>query len=142
MKYRTKRDKFFIVLWLVVIIFVNIVLLSPIILDPSLDDKELIPLLIVDVLISAFILSLAAISYELKEDFLLVKAGMIRSKIKYKDITNITFQPNIWVGYRLIFSRDAIEIHYKTGLLGSIVISPENKMQFVEELNKRMEARK
>jgi hypothetical protein len=32
---------------------------------------------------------------------------------------------------------DAIEIHYKTGLLGSVKISPEEKEVFIEELKKR-----
>lgn len=44
---------------------------------------------------------------------------------------------NIWVGYRVLSSRDAIELHYKTGLLGSVKISPEQKELFIEELQKR-----
>jgi len=59
---------------------------------------------------------------------------MFSSRIPYNQITRITGKPNIWVGYRLLFSRDAIEIHYRTGWTGSVIISPENQKLFIEEL--------
>lgn len=134
MKYKTKRDSFFIYLWTALILFINLVFFVPMLFDDIRFDEILI-VCVFDFIISASLIWLAIdISYIIKDEYLLVKGGMFKSKILYKDITKITGSPNIWVGYRLLFSRDAIEIHYKTGLMGSVIISPENKQAFIEEL--------
>lgn len=134
MKYKTKRDSFFVYLWTALILFINLVFFVPMLFDDISFDEILI-VCILDFIISASLIWLAIdISYIIKDEYLLVKGGMFKSKILYKDITKITGSPNIWVGYRLLFSRDAIEIHYKTGLMGSVIISPENKQAFIHEI--------
>lgn len=134
MKYKTKRDSFFVYLWTALILFINLVFFVPMLFDDIRFDEILI-VCVFDFIISTSLIWLAIdISYIIKDEYLLVKGGMFKSKILYKDITKITGSPNIWVGYRLLFSRDAIEIHYKTGLMGSVIISPENKQAFIEEL--------
>jgi hypothetical protein len=97
-----------------------------------------VALVLIAFLTTAFLIWIwADIRYEMREDYLFVKGGPFRSRIAYNDITRITLSKNIWFGYRLLASMDAIEIHYKTGLLGSVKISPEEKEVFIEELKKR-----
>ncbi|GIQ69660.1 hypothetical protein XYCOK13_24840 [Xylanibacillus composti] len=108
MKFQTKRDPFFVYLFLGLVVFINIALFAPLFFEFAWN--ALIVLLLLD---------------------------LFRSKISYKDITKITRQPSIWMGYRLIFSRDAIEVHYKTGFMGSVVISPKHQEEFITELLKR-----
>ncbi|MCM3110366.1 PH domain-containing protein [Lederbergia lenta] len=64
------------------------------------------------------------IEYKLYKECLFILGGPIRSKIPYASITSIHETGNIFVGYRILSSRDVLEIHYKTGLLGSVIISP------------------
>ncbi|MNO16609.1 hypothetical protein D3C76_62930 [compost metagenome] len=139
MRFKTKRDPLFTVLWTALILVANLVILWPLLLDPqALTSGGLVGLIVPDVLVTALLGWLAiGISYEIKEDVLLVKGGMLRSKIRFEEITRITYHPNIWLGYRLISSRDAIEIHYRTGVLGSVVISPADQERFIEELIRR-----
>ncbi|WP_213412449.1 PH domain-containing protein [Xylanibacillus composti] len=108
LKFQTKRDPFFVYLFLGLVVFINIALFAPLFFEFAWN--ALIVLLLLD---------------------------LFRSKISYKDITKITRQPSIWMGYRLIFSRDAIEVHYKTGFMGSVVISPKHQEEFITELLKR-----
>jgi hypothetical protein len=139
MRFKTKRDPWFTVLWTALILVANLVILWPLLLDPqALTSGGLVGRIVPDVLVTALLGWLAiGISYEIKEDVLLVKGGMLRSKIRFEEITRITYHPNIWLGYRLISSRDAIEIHYRTGVLGSVVISPADQERFIEELIRR-----
>jgi uncharacterized membrane protein YdbT with pleckstrin-like domain len=138
MIFKTKRDSFFVVFYFIILIIINAVFIIPIFF---VEDTKAIDYFIVftlDLIITGFMIwVMIDMSYEFKEDYLLVKCGIIRSKIRYIDITKLTMNTNIWVGYRVLSSRDAIELHYKTGLLGSVKISPEQKELFIEELQKR-----
>ncbi|CAM4350166.1 PH domain-containing protein [Paenibacillus phoenicis] len=139
MRFKTKRDPLFVCLWLFFLLVANLVLLWPLLLDPqALTRTELVGIIVPDALVTLLLAWLALdISYVIREDLLFVKGGMFHSKIRYEDITRITRQPNIWLGYRLLFSRDAIEIHYRNGVLGSVVISPVDQERFIQELIRR-----
>lgn len=139
MRFKTKRDPLFTNLWTALILVANLVILWPLLLDPqALSSGGLVGLIVPDVLVTALLGWLAIdISYEFKEEVLFVKGGMFRSKIRYEEITQITRHPNLWVGYRLISSRDAIEIHYRIGAIGSVVVSPADQERFIEELIRR-----
>lgn len=69
-----------------------------------------------------------------------VKGGPFKSKICYEDITKVTVTyfsvGDVLAGYRVMSSRDGIEIAYKSGMMGHIRISPDSKEQFVNELKK------
>ncbi|HZG86695.1 PH domain-containing protein [Paenibacillus sp.] len=137
MKFQTKRDQFFIVFWIVTLIIINLGFLLPL-LGGGKSWGDTIVVIILDLLFTVFFIWLAVdLSYVIKNDHILVKGGIFRSKIKYEDITKISGKPNIWAGYRMIFSRDAIEIFYKTGFMGSVIISPVNKTLFIQELVRR-----
>ena len=74
------------------------------------------------------------IRYVLEEDYLFVKGGPFRSKIPYEDITKVNHSNEILAGYRILSSKDALEIHYKKASLGSVIISPTDKEKFLEIL--------
>ncbi|MDU4695309.1 MULTISPECIES: PH domain-containing protein [Paenibacillus] len=139
MRFKTKRDPLFAGLWAALILLANLVILWPLLLDPqALTPGGLAGLIVPDLLVTVLLAWLAIdISYVIREEVLFVKGGMFRSKIRFEEITRISQHPNIWLGYRLLFSRDAIEIHYRSGVLGSVVISPVEQERFIEELIRR-----
>lgn len=137
MTFKTKRDRFFTYLWFGMLLFINAVFIFPTIISPT-DTNGVLLIILMDIVTTGFLLWIAIdIKYVLLPQFLYVKGGLFRSKIYYSDITRITRNPSIWIGYRILFSKDAIAVHYKTGAFGHIVISPENTEQFIEELLKR-----
>ncbi|WP_244499293.1 PH domain-containing protein [Terribacillus halophilus] len=95
-------------------------------------------------LLSVFVIGVSIISwsafqinYEFYPDYLLVKGGPFVSRIPYDKITSVTLSNNIFSGYRVLSSRDAIEIFYKHALWGSVTIAPDYKKEFLHELTKR-----
>nr|MBO2478640.1 hypothetical protein [Bacillota bacterium] len=51
--------------------------------------------------------------------------------------TKVVPTKNIFTGYRLLSSFDALEIFYHKALLGSVKISPKDTPAFLSELKKR-----
>lgn len=137
MTFKTKRDRFFIYLWIFFLLLINAILLSALLLQPRGATAAFI-VISLDLLITASLIWLAMdIRYTFEENQLFLKGGMFRTRIPYTAITKVTRNPNIWYGFRILFSRDAIEVHYRTGTFGSAVISPANQERFIEELQKR-----
>lgn len=143
MTFKVKRDRFFMSIIYFIILLILFVTFVPVLVIGYMEDKiEFLPLLIlflIDLITVVFILW---IIYDMKyifyDDYLFVKGGPFRSKIPYSKITGFHETKNIWIGYRLCSSKDALEIFYTTGIMGSVIISPENKERFIEELEKRM----
>lgn len=75
-----------------------------------------------------------AVRYVFHPDYLLVKGGPFRSEIPYKTITSVETTHDIYTGYRLLSSVDALELFYTHALLGSVKISPQDKEAFLQEL--------
>lgn len=137
MIFRTKRDRFFAGLWAVLLLIVNLPFFIPLFVEES-TGSEIGTLLGVNLATSALLLWLAVdIRYVIQENMLLVRGGPFRSKIQIQDITEIKYNPNIWVGYRVLSSKEAIEIFYRTGFMGSVIISPVDPDRFIQELSKR-----
>ncbi|QBQ07001.1 hypothetical protein E2C16_00645 [Sporosarcina pasteurii] len=137
MTFRSKVDTFFIMFMLIVTLIIGVVALVPL----FLDNAELATVLI---LISTFLFTVGLIlwstfnvKYIFYEDFLFLQGGPFRSRIPYDQITKITPTSDILTGYRILTSKDAIEIFYTPSLLGSVKISPEDQMGFIAELKKR-----
>jgi len=85
-----------------------------------------------------FILWIAiSIKYVFYEDYLLVKGGPFRSKIPYQTITKTSPTNDIFTGYRILSSKDGLQLFYKSAMLGSVKISPKNRRDFITELKKR-----
>ena len=43
----------------------------------------------------------------------------------------------ILAGYRILSSKDALEIHYKKAVLGSVIISPSEQQEFLRILSEK-----
>lgn len=146
MTFKAKRDATFFTLITFAIIVLAASTLIPIIYTifyESTTEWIAVAILLVSFIVaSGFIIWISLdIEYVFHEEYLLVRGGPFRSKIPYKDITRFFESNNILVGYRILSSKDALEIQYKTGIFGSVIISPENKHQFIEELQKRMSSK-
>lgn len=138
MKFKAKRDTFFKRLLVFIVLFVNIPLIVPTFFIGETDVTDILIIIAIAAVVSLFMVWLVfGITYELRGDHLYVRGGPFRSRIKYEEITRVSMNPSIWDGYRILSAKDAIEIHYKSAILGSIKISPEPKQSFIEELKKR-----
>ncbi|MGG1632578.1 PH domain-containing protein [Rossellomorea sp. NRS-1567] len=138
MKFRSKIDRFFISVIFISLLLISIVFLIPLILTgrPSILD------IIVVVGLYAFTAGMILWTgffqhYELCQDYLYIKGGPFSSRIFYGDLTRVRATRDISTGYRVLSSRDALEIYYRTGSWGSVKISPRDKELFLSELDKR-----
>ncbi|MEK3979289.1 PH domain-containing protein [Psychrobacillus sp. FSL K6-2836] len=139
MKFRSKIDRTFIIMMSVALFIVALATLWPVAYELFFTNSpEYTAIWIMTVLFfvcAGFLIWISLdIQYIFYDDFLYVKGGPFRSKIKYKDMTKINKSSNILAGYRILSSKDALEIHYKNSLMGSIIISPDNQEQFIKVL--------
>lgn len=135
--FKTGRDRVYLSIWIGTLVLIALSLFVPLLFTPFIY-LQLVIVGAIDMLVTGLLIWLIAdLKYVMTEEHLLVKGGFIKSRIRYSDITKITRNPGIWAGYRMLFSRDAIEVHYKTGLWGSVIISPKEKEAFIEELKRR-----
>lgn len=107
--------------------------------------EEEVPAMASVILIGTFVLCagfllwmLFDIRYELQADHLFVKAGPIRKRIPYEEISRVSPTTDIYSGLRLLSSRDAVEVFYRSAFMGSVKISPYEKERFLEELKNRV----
>lgn len=147
MLYKSKKDAYFIKLLTICLVLILTVFLVPYLIDHLLGEGNIsafdIILLILLLLLTIAIVvwPMLAIRYVFHDEYLFVRGGPFRSKIRYEDITKVEAVyfsgMDMLSGYRIMMARDGIEIHYKTALLGSVRISPERKEQFLQELEER-----
>lgn len=138
MVFRSKIDAYFINFILIVILLLGLALFWPLFFFYKID---LFPFLLLacTFLISAGLMLWSAffIKYVFYQDFLLVQGGPFKSRILYEEITSVASTNNIFTGYRILSSREAIEIYSKQAFWGSLTISPMCKKDFIKELKKR-----
>ena len=138
MVFRSKIDTFFVNFIMIVILLLALVSFWP---HYFFNKIDLFPFLLLSstFLIPAGVIlwSVFSIKYVYYQDFLLVQGGPYKSRILYEDITKVTSSNNIFSGYRILSSRDAIEIYSKQAFWGSVTISPMCKREFISELKKR-----
>lgn len=139
MKFRSKIDQTFMVIMSIVLVIVALATLWPVAYELFYTNSPEYPAIwIMTVLFFVCVGFLIWISLDIHyifyDDFLYVKGGPFRSKIKYEDMTKVNKSSNILAGYRILSSKDALQIHYKHSLMGSIIISPDNQAQFVKVL--------
>lgn len=79
-----------------------------------------------------------SISYTFQENHLLVKTGPIKKRIQYNEITSVRPTKDIFTGFRILSSIDALAISYQSGIMGEIKISPKDKAAFLIELRERV----
>ncbi|WP_394234729.1 PH domain-containing protein [Niallia oryzisoli] len=138
MLFRSKIDNFFIVTISIALFIILAVFIIPLSLDNERTIIDTIVVLSLCVLSMVFILWTAfSIKYVFYQDHLFVKGGLFRSRIPYEEITRISTTKEIFTGYRLLSSKDGIEIFYKSSSLGSVKISPKDIERFISEIKKR-----
>jgi hypothetical protein len=138
MVFRSKIDSFFITIMAISIALLGAVLFIPFFMD---QYKTLIDGVIVFCLFlfAAGIILWSAffIKYEFHDHYLNVRGGPFKSRILYKDISEIHPTKEIFTGYRLLSAREGLEVFYRTSGLGSVKISPKEQELFLLEVKKR-----
>lgn len=138
MEFRSKIDKFFVGIISITVFIILGVFLFPLLLDYDRTSIDTITVLTLCVLsIGVLLWSGFSIKYVLYNDHLFVKGGLFKSRIPYEDITRVSPTTEIFTGYRLLSSKQGIELFYKSATLGSVKISPKDIDLFIFELEKR-----
>ena len=137
--FRAKRDRTFMRIIIGTIVILAIATLFPVTYELFFNETpEILAVWIttgIFVLCTAFILwTTFDIKYTFHEEYLHVRGGLFGSKIPYEDITKVNPTSSILVGYRILSSKDALEIHYKKALMGSVIISPKRQEEFLKVL--------
>lgn len=137
MVFRSKIDPFYIRFIMAVILFIAAVSFVPLLIENA-------PLLDFVIVTIAFAVTTAlilwatfSIRYVFLESRLQVKAGPFRSRIPYHSMLKVSPTRNVFTGYRLLASRDALELINNKTMFGTVKISPEEQTLFIEELKKR-----
>lgn len=139
MKFRSKIDRTFVIMMSVALVIIAFAALWPVAYElfytSSPDYLDIWIMIALFLVCTGFLIWISLdIRYIFYDDYLYVKGGPFRSKIKYQDMTKVNNSSNILFGYRILSSRDALEIHYNHSLMGSIIISPDNQEQFLKLL--------
>ncbi|WP_225310709.1 PH domain-containing protein [Robertmurraya sp. DFI.2.37] len=122
---------------LVVVLIIALASFFPLFLEGGTEPLVVLILTSTFLIIIGFILWCTfSVKYVFYQDYLLVKGGPFKSRIPYEEITKVSPTREIFTGYRILSSRDAIEIFYKTAFMGSVKISPKEQKRFMIELEK------
>lgn len=135
MEFKPKIDNKFLLFIGSCMLVIGIATWWPLFLEGGTDWPVILTLAVV------FLFSLGviawcsfAVRYVFHPEYLLVQGGPFRSKIPYETITSVGTTRDIYTGYRLLSSIDALELFYTHALLGSVKISPQDKEAFLQEL--------
>ncbi|MFD2829653.1 PH domain-containing protein [Corticicoccus populi] len=137
MIFRSKMDRGFKILMTIVLTILTLSMILPV-FSPQTDYLTAFFLAALFIVTTGLILwTVLHIKYVMYDDYLYVQGGPFRSRIKYSDIIGIKKTNHIAMGFRIVSSSDAVEISYKSGFWGHVIISPEDRDLFIEELEKR-----
>lgn len=137
MEFRSKIDKYFIVTISIACLVILAVFIIPLSLDNDKTTTDIIIVLALCTLSVGFILWTSfSIKYVFYPDHLLVKGGLFNSRIPYDNITRISPLKEIFTGYRLLSSKEGIELFYTSAALGSVKISPKDSEAFITEIKR------
>ncbi|MED3553263.1 PH domain-containing protein [Cytobacillus praedii] len=143
MVFKSKIDKYYLYVLISAIVIIGIACVLPLFLDKQIDLFGIVCMLSIFFLTVGFLLWISfSISYSFQENHLLVKTGPFKKRVQYIEITSIRPTKDIFTGYRILSSMDAIAISYRSGLMGEIKISPKDKEAFLSELRARVPAMK
>ncbi|MED3572319.1 PH domain-containing protein [Cytobacillus praedii] len=143
MVFQSKIDKYYLYVLISAIVIIGIACVLPLFLDKQIDLFGILCMLSIFFLTVGFLLWISfSISYSFQENHLLVKTGPFKKRVQYIEITSIRPTKDIFTGYRILSSMDAIAISYRSGLMGELKISPKDKDAFLSELRARVPAMK
>jgi len=139
--FRSKIDGYYKILTSILLVVVLGTFILPVIFDSEANKTDLIICVLISVgLIGSILWYTFSVKYTFNDKHLIVKGAFFRSRILYKDIIFVSHLEktlDTLVGYRLMTAKSGLEIAYKTGLMGSVKISPEDEELFLLELKKR-----
>lgn len=145
LKFISKMDKKFKGFFIGFAIFIILFFIFIAILDGATISKAdwltLIITMFVVILFVAWLL--VDIRYVLREDHLYIRGGFLFTKIKYEDIEGYRLFNSFLEagsGFNVLSSTKGVAILSQKVLLGEVKISPSNREQFIEELDKRRKA--
>lgn len=139
MVFQSKIDKYYLYVIVSAIIIIGVACILPLFLDKQIDIYGIVIMLTIFFLTVVFLLWISfSISYTFQENHLLVKTGPIKKRIKYNEITSVRPTKDIFTGFRILSSIDALAISYQSGIMGEIKISPKEKDAFLTELRERI----
>lgn len=139
MVFQSKIDKYYLYVIVSAIIIIGLACILPLFLDKQIDIYGIVIMLTIFFLTAVFLLWISfSISYTFQENHLLVKTGPIKKHIKYNEITSVRPTKDIFTGFRILSSIDALAISYQSGIMGEIKISPKEKDAFLTELRERI----
>lgn len=102
MIFRSKVDRFFIIMLLVVIFSMGLVTLGPLFIE---KERTILPSIIMSTIFilctSFFAWITFGNKYVFTDEYLLVKGGPFPSKIRYENITKVAKTNDIFTGFRL-----------------------------------------
>jgi hypothetical protein len=122
--------------WLAAVLILAVVLVSGASLAAAVDTGNLASL--APAVIMGLVLGLLVfpIRYTMQEDLLLIQSGVLKYRVPYAEITDVSPSREAWSSPAM--SLDRLKIQYGAGK--SILISPENQAEFVNELSARVES--
>ncbi|WP_332650497.1 PH domain-containing protein [Lysinibacillus sp. 54212] len=138
MIFRSKVDNFFVAIISILILLIGLGTLLPLFIDKNTDLIDVIVMSGLFIFLEGIVVWTSfSIQYVFYDDFLFVRGGPFRSKIPYQKITMVSQTNDIFTGYRILSSKQGLEIFNSSTIFGSVKISPKNKKEFIDELKKR-----
>ena len=139
MEFHSKIDRFVLLIYGLALLIVAVSVFLPFFIE---DDM---PAMAAAILIGTFALTfifmlwiMLDIKYIFRPDHLFIKGGLFRSRISYDEITCVSSTSDVFTGYRIMSSREGIEIFYRSAMMGSVKISPKDQELFLAELKKHV----
>ena len=134
MRFNTKKDYSFLIIFLFVFVLYSII--SCISITTENDYAVLIPLSIVLLLLAILFIGLIKTTYFiLVEDKLICRSLVFRREIPYKNIRKVEKQNGIYAGIKFSTTWKGLIVSYNK--YDELLISPENEEKFIEELKRR-----
>lgn len=138
MVFRSKMDTFFIMFLLIMILVLGLVMFIPLLITSGVTMPILLTMTFIYIALVSFLLwSFLSIKYVFYEAHLFVKGGLFKSCIPYEKITKVTTTKEIFTGYRILSSKEGLEIFSQSVVLGSVKVSPQESRRFISEVKKR-----
>lgn len=123
-------------LWVIIIIFLTIALMIwCMFLVKGFD--QLIILFVFGFITTFLLLFLFFTYYELRDEYIYIREGILSWKIRYDNIKALKLAENLYSSSALSRKRIEIKEKGKGFIAGTTYISPINREKFLEELKKR-----
>ena len=138
MTFPSKIDRQFIILKLAIYLILGVVCTLPLLIGQ--DSSWVVATVTLGVFVVVLCIDMLItipITYTLNHDHMLIRGGVIKIRIDYQDIQHIQPTSDLYTGFRIMTSADALQIIYSSGLFGEIKISPQDKERFTQEVVSR-----